>query len=48
MGYAGQLIDAVPDLNLVVAVSCLDGPAAFNSADLAALVSQHFVPAVSG
>ena len=48
MGYAGQLIDVVPDLNLVVAVSCLDGPAAFNSADLAALVSRHVVPAVSG
>jgi len=48
MGYAGQLIEVVPDLNLVVAVSCLDGPAAFNSTDLAALVSRHVVPAVSG
>ena len=27
MGYAGQLIAVVPDLKLVVAVSCLDGPA---------------------
>src|SRR5664279_3263166 len=48
MGYAGQLIEVVPDLNLVVAVSCLDGPAAFNSTDLAALVSRHVGPAVSG
>jgi CubicO group peptidase (beta-lactamase class C family) len=48
MGYAGQLIDVVPDLKLVVAVSCLDGPASFDSADLAALVSRHIVPAVTG
>ena len=48
MGYAGQLIEVVPDLELVVAVSCLDGPGAFGSADLAELVSEHIVPAVSG
>ena len=48
MGYAGQLIEVVPDLTLVVAVSCLDGPGAFDSADLAELVSEHIVPAVSG
>ena len=48
MGYAGQLIDVVPDLKLVVAVSCLDGPASFDSADLAALVSRHVVPALTG
>ena len=48
MGYAGQLIEVVPDLKLVVAVSCLDGPGAFGSADLAELVSEHVIPAVAG
>jgi len=48
MGYAGQLIEVVPDLKLVVAVSCLDGPGAFDSADLSELVSEHVIPAVTG
>jgi CubicO group peptidase (beta-lactamase class C family) len=48
VGYAGQLIEVVPDLKLVVAVSCLDGPGAFDSADLSELVSEHVIPAVTG
>ncbi len=47
-GYAGQLIEVVPDLGLVVAVSCLDGPAAFGTGDIIQLVAQYVVPAVAG
>jgi len=47
MGHAGQLIEVVPDLKLVVAVSCLDGPAAFDASDFVDVVARQIVPAVA-
>lgn len=42
--YAGQLIEVVPDLDLVVVVACLDDPAAFDSSSFAQLVQRNIVP----
>ncbi len=48
MGHAGQLIHVVPDLGLVVAVSCLDGPARFDAASFASMVETYVIPAFEG
>lgn len=48
MGHAGQLIHVVPDLGLVVAVSCLDGPAAFTPDSFTSMVETYIVPALKG
>jgi CubicO group peptidase (beta-lactamase class C family) len=47
-GFAGQLIEVVPDLDLVVAVSCKDDPARFDPDSIADLVATWIVPAVAG
>lgn len=46
MGHAGQLIQVVPALGLVVAVSCLDGPARFDAASFASMVETYVIPAI--
>ncbi|MGB7980639.1 MAG: serine hydrolase [Candidatus Nanopelagicales bacterium] len=46
MGHAGQLIHVVPDLGLVVAVSCLDGSARFDGASFASIVETYVIPAI--
>ena len=48
IGFAGQLVEVVPDLKLVVVVSSSDGIAAFNAMDFAAIVSYQIAPAVAG
>ena len=48
MGHAGQMIHVVPDLGLVVAVSCLDGPARFDAASFASMVETYVIPAIEG
>ena len=48
MGHAGQLIHVVPDLGLVVAVSCLDGPARFDAQSFASMVETYVIPAIEG
>jgi CubicO group peptidase (beta-lactamase class C family) len=48
MGLAGQMIQVVPDLGLVVAVSCLDGPARFDGASFASMVETYVIPAIDG
>lgn len=47
-GYAGQLIEVVPDLRLVVVASARDDPARMNPEDLAGMVSYHVIPAMGG
>lgn len=47
-GRAGQLIEVVPDLGLVVAVSGMDDPARFDPDSVADLVATWIVPAVAG
>jgi CubicO group peptidase (beta-lactamase class C family) len=47
-GLAGQLIEVVPDLGLVVAVSSQADPAQFDPDSIADLVSTWIVPAVAG
>lgn len=48
LGYAGQLIEVIPDLNLVVAVSCTnpppDGHKPFDAADFVGMVDSQIVP----
>lgn len=48
LGYAGQLIEVIPDLNLVVAVSCTnpptDGPDEFDAGGFAGMVDEQIVP----
>jgi len=46
LGRSGQIIEVVPDLGLVVVISALDGPGAFNNFDLLDIVEQQIVPAV--
>jgi CubicO group peptidase (beta-lactamase class C family) len=48
MGHAGQMIQVVPDLGLVVAVSCLDDPARFDGASFASMVETYVIPAIDG
>ena len=45
LGWAGQLIQVIPDLNLVVAVSTTNGPAGYS--DPSALVDL-IVPIIAG
>lgn len=47
-GYAGQLIQVVPDLGLVVAVSCLDDPARFDNDLFTTMVETYVIPAIEG
>jgi len=47
-GYAGQLVEVVPDLKLVVVVSSSDGNASFNADSFAQAVSHQIAPAVAG
>jgi len=51
LGYAGQLIEVVPDLNLVVAVSCSnpppDGHKPFDAGDFAGMVDSQIVPVLA-
>jgi CubicO group peptidase (beta-lactamase class C family) len=44
MGYAGQLIEVIPELDLVVAVASLDAPASFDASSFAQLVHANLVP----
>jgi hypothetical protein len=44
----GQLVEAVPDLDLVVAVSSMADPAEFDPDAIADLVSSWIEPAVAG
>jgi CubicO group peptidase (beta-lactamase class C family) len=46
IGFAGQLIEVVPDLGLVVVMSALDDPARFDAFSFASMVSSQIVPAV--
>ena len=52
LGYAGQLIEVIPDLNLVVAVSCsnptTDGVDEFDAGGFAGMVDQQIVPVLAG
>lgn len=48
MGYAGQLIEVVPDLQLVVAVSCKDAPASFDATDFAQMIDRQIIPVLTG
>jgi len=47
-GLAGQLIEVVPDLNLVVVVSSSNGIAAFEAESFALTVSHQIAPAIAG
>ena len=47
-GYAGQLVEVVPDLKLVVVVSSSDGNASFDANSFAKAVSHQIAPAVAG
>jgi hypothetical protein len=47
-GSAGQLVEVVPHLNLVVAVSAVVDTAEFDPDAIADLVSYWIVPAVAG
>lgn len=47
MGHAGQLIYVVPDLDLVVAVSCQDAPASFESTDFIDMVDRQIIPVIA-
>ena len=47
-GRAGQLVEVIPDLDLVVAVSSINDPAEFDPSSIAGLVSTWIVPAVAG
>ncbi len=46
VGYAGQLIEVVPDLGLVVVVACINDPAGFQADAFAQLVARSIVPAL--
>ena len=46
VGSGGQLVEVVPELGLVVVVSALDDPAAFDSFSLASMVGNHIAPAI--
>lgn len=46
VGYAGQLIEVVPELGLVVAVACQDDPASFQADSFIQLIEQNLVPLV--
>jgi CubicO group peptidase (beta-lactamase class C family) len=43
VGWAGQLVQVVPDLGLVMVVSCLDDPARFDSLDIASDLTPTLV-----
>ena len=51
LGYAGQLIEVVPDLNLVVAVSCTNpvatGRKPLDAAGFAGMVDEQIVPVLA-
>jgi CubicO group peptidase (beta-lactamase class C family) len=47
-GHAGQLIDVVPDLGLVVAVSSLDGPGPFTPEFFASVIDTYVIPIIEG
>ncbi len=47
-GYAGQLIQVVPDVGLVVAVSCLDDPARFDNVLFTEMIETYVLPAIEG
>ena len=44
VGHAGQLIEVVPDLGLVVAVACMDDPASFKAESFTGLIELNIVP----
>ncbi len=47
IGFAGQLIEVVPDLELVVAVSCKDAPGWFGSGDFIDLIDEQIIPVLT-
>jgi CubicO group peptidase (beta-lactamase class C family) len=47
VGRAGQLIEVVPDLRLVVVVACKDDPAAFDAVAFSQFVAGSIIPALS-
>jgi CubicO group peptidase (beta-lactamase class C family) len=48
LGAAGQLIEVVPDLELVVVVSGIDDPAPLRAENFADLVTIYLIPAMGG
>lgn len=48
IGFAGQLIEVVPDLKLVVAVSCQDDPARFTADTFVSIVGGNVVRLMDG
>jgi CubicO group peptidase (beta-lactamase class C family) len=48
MGHAGQLIHVVPDLGLVVAVSCQDAPDSFDATNFIDFVDRQIIPVLAG
>ena len=46
VGFAGQLIEVVPDLDLVVVVACLNDPAGFEADAFVQFVENAIVPAL--
>ena len=48
MGRGGQLIEVIPDLRMIVVVSCLNGVAAFDPESFGQLVNQIVDQAVAG
>lgn len=46
MGYAGQLIEVVPDLDLVTVVASTNAPGAAGPAVYLHLVSSYIAPAI--
>lgn len=48
IGFAGQLLEVVPDLGLVVVVAAEDAPAAFGADSFAELVQRNLVPLLEG
>jgi len=45
-GHAGELIHVVPDLGLVVAVSCLDDAGLFDPESFTSMVETYVIPAI--
>ncbi|MGS0686540.1 serine hydrolase domain-containing protein [Nakamurella sp. GG22] len=46
VGYAGQLIEVVPDLDMVVVVACINDPAGFEADAFVQFVEGSIVPAL--
>ena len=46
IGFAGQLIEVVPELELIVVMSALDDPARFDAFSFVSMIGSQIVPAV--